>query len=197
MVSGDRRPGAGKTTALLNAGLDFPLTDSVGKTAIRGVGGTRHCDWWFTDQAVLIDTAGRYTLQESQRARDAGEWHSFINLLKRYRTRQPINGVIMTLSVADLLSESAEARYAQASAMRNRLSELHQQTGIHFPVYVMVTKTDLLKGFMGYFGALEKRQRDAIWGFTFPGSRASRIKMTGIAALISNSAVWSVSFSSS
>lgn len=161
-------PGAGKTTALLNAGLDFPLTDSVGKTAIRGVGGTRHCDWWFTDQAVLIDTAGRYTLQESQRARDASEWHSFINLLKSYRTRQPINGVIMTLSVADLLSESAEARYAQASAMRNRLSELHQQTGIHFPVYVMVTKTDLLKGFMGYFGALEKRQRDAIWGFTFP-----------------------------
>lgn len=162
-------PGAGKTTALLNAGLDFPLTDSFGKTALRGVGGTRHCDWWFTDQAVLIDTAGRYTLQESQRARDASEWGSFINLLKRYRARQPINGVIMTISVADLLSDSAEARFHQATAMRQRMEELHQQTGIHFPVYVMVTKTDLLKGFMDYFGALDKRQRDAIWGFTFPG----------------------------
>ena len=62
-------PGAGKTTALLNAGLEFPLTDSLGKEAVRGVGGTRHCDWWFTDSAVLIDTAGRYALQESQRAR--------------------------------------------------------------------------------------------------------------------------------
>lgn len=161
-------PGAGKTTALLNAGLDFPLTDSLGKTAIRGIGGTRHCDWWFTDSAVLIDTAGRYALQESQRARDASEWHTFINLLKRYRARQPINGVIMTVSVADLLSDSAEARIAQATALRQRMVELHQQTGIHFPVYVMVTKTDLLKGFMSYFGALEKRQRDAIWGFTFP-----------------------------
>lgn len=160
-------PGAGKTTALLNAGLDFPLTDSVGKNAIRGVGGTRHCDWWFTDSAVMIDTAGRYALQESQRARDASEWRSFINLLKRYRTRQPINGVIMTISVADLLSDSAEARFAQATALRERMVELHQQTGIHFPVYVMVTKTDLLKGFMSYFGALDKAQRDAIWGFTF------------------------------
>ena len=161
-------PGAGKTTALLNAGLEFPLTDSLGKAAIRGVGGTRHCDWWFTDSAVMIDTAGRYALQESQRARDGAEWQSFINLLKRYRTRQPINGVIMTISVADLLTDSAEARHAQASALRSRMQELHQQTGIHFPVYVMVTKTDLLKGFLSFNEGLSKPQRDAIWGFTFP-----------------------------
>ncbi|HAU5562340.1 TPA: type VI secretion system membrane subunit TssM [Serratia fonticola] len=161
-------PGAGKTTALLNAGLEFPLTDSLGKAAIRGVGGTRHCDWWFTDSAVMIDTAGRYALQESQRARDGAEWQSFINLLKRYRTRQPINGVIMTISVADLLTDSAEARHAQASALRSRMQELYQQTGIHFPVYVMVTKTDLLKGFLSFNEGLSKPQRDAIWGFTFP-----------------------------
>ncbi|MDZ7278151.1 type VI secretion system membrane subunit TssM [Pantoea eucrina] len=161
-------PGAGKTTALLNAGLSFPVTDSSGNAAIRGVGGTRHCDWWFTDDAVLIDTAGRYALQESQRARDGAEWQGFINLLKRYRTRQPINGVIMTISVADLLTDSAEARHAQASALRQRMLELHQQTGIHFPVYVMVTKTDLLKGFMSFHAGLNKTQRDAIWGFTFP-----------------------------
>ncbi|WP_051937103.1 type VI secretion system membrane subunit TssM [Erwinia sp. 9145] len=161
-------PGAGKTTALINSGLEFPLSETLGKTALRGIGGTRHCDWWFTDEAVLLDTAGRYTLQESQRARDAGEWHMFINLLKRYRTRQPINGVIMTISVADLLSDSAEVRIAQAGSLRQRMAELHQQTGIHFPVYVMVTKTDLLKGFMSYFGSLDKAQRDKIWGFSFP-----------------------------
>ncbi|MCX8955879.1 type VI secretion system membrane subunit TssM [Erwinia psidii] len=161
-------PGAGKTTALINSGLEFPLSDSLGKTALRGVGGTRHCDWWFTRDAVLLDTAGRYTLQESQRERDAGEWQTFIALLKRYRARQPINGVIITISVADLLSDSAEARYTQANALRQRMAELHQQTGIHFPVYVMVTKTDLLKGFMSYYANLDKAQRDAVWGFSFP-----------------------------
>ena len=161
-------PGAGKTTALINSGLDFPLSDAMGKSALRGIGGTRHCDWWFTDEAVLLDTAGRYTLQENQRARDASEWQTFITLLKRYRPRQPINGVIMTLSVAELLSDSAEARHAQATALRQRMAELHQQTGIPFPVYIMVTKTDLLKGFMRYFARLDKPQREQIWGFTFP-----------------------------
>ncbi|WP_455810990.1 type VI secretion system membrane subunit TssM [Pseudomonas graminis] len=161
-------PGAGKTTALINSGLDFPLSDAMGKSALRGIGGTRHCDWWFTEEAVLLDTAGRYTLQESQRTRDASEWQTFITLLKRYRPRQPINGVIMTISVADLLSDSAEARHAQATALRQRMAELHQQTGIPFPVYIMVTKTDLLKGFMRYFAGLDKQQREQIWGFTFP-----------------------------
>ncbi|WP_456310402.1 type VI secretion system membrane subunit TssM [Serratia proteamaculans] len=161
-------PGAGKTTALINSGLDFPLSDAMGKSALRGIGGTRHCDWWFTDEAVLLDTAGRYTLQENQRARDASEWQTFITLLKRYRPRQPINGVIMTISVAELLSDSAEARHAQATALRQRMAELHQQTGIPFPVYIMVTKTDLLKGFMRYFSRLDKQQREQIWGFTFP-----------------------------
>lgn len=161
-------PGAGKTTALINSGLEFPLSESMGKTALRGVGGTRHCDWWITSEAVLLDTAGRYTLQESQRARDASEWQSFITLLKRYRTRQPINGVIMTISVADLLSDSAEARFTQATALRQRMKELHAQTGIHFPVYVMVTKTDLLKGFLSFHHGLDKQQRDQICGFTFP-----------------------------
>ena len=62
-------PGAGKTTAIVNSGLQFPLADKMGKAAVGGVGGTRNCDWWFTNEAVLIDTAGRYTTQEME---DAG-----------------------------------------------------------------------------------------------------------------------------
>jgi type VI secretion system protein ImpL len=46
-------PGSGKTTALVNSGLHFPLEQRSGKGALRGVGGTRNCDWWFTDEAVL------------------------------------------------------------------------------------------------------------------------------------------------
>src|SRR5690606_24205653 len=51
-------PGSGKTTALVNSGLNFPLADTHGKNALGGIGGTRNCDWWFTNEAVLIDTAG-------------------------------------------------------------------------------------------------------------------------------------------
>ncbi|MFQ1681088.1 type VI secretion system membrane subunit TssM [Pantoea dispersa] len=166
-------PGAGKTTALVNSGLQFPLADKFGKAALRGIGGTRNCDWWFTNEAVLLDTAGRYTTQESQQERDASEWHHFLDLLRKYRGRQPVNGVIVTLSVSDLLTQSPEAQRNQAIALRQRLMELHDRLGIRFPVYVLVTKTDLLKGFRSYFAALDKTQREQIWGFTFPWAQAS------------------------
>ena len=64
-------PGAGKTTALVNSGLNFPLPTPRDRPRCAGVGGTRNCDWWFTDEAVLIDTAGRYTTQDSQAAVDS------------------------------------------------------------------------------------------------------------------------------
>ena len=84
-------PGAGKTTALLNAGLKFPLAAELGQGAVAGVGGTRLCDWWFTEQAVLIDTAGRYTTQDSNAATDKAGWEGFLDLLKRTRQRQALN----------------------------------------------------------------------------------------------------------
>ena len=89
-------PGSGKTTALLNSGLKFPLGQRGGKAAVRGVGGTRNCDWWFTDEAVFLDTAGRYTTQDSDAASDSDGWREFLALLRKYRTRRPVNGIILT-----------------------------------------------------------------------------------------------------
>jgi len=38
---------------------NFPLANDTAARAVQGVGATRYCDWWFTDEAVLIDTGGR------------------------------------------------------------------------------------------------------------------------------------------
>src|SRR5262252_5640776 len=98
-------PGSGKTTALLNSGLKFPLEQRVGKGALRGVGGTRNCDWWFTDEAIFLDTAGRYTTQDSDATSDSVGWSEFLALLRKYRARRPLNGVIVTISAQDLLTQ--------------------------------------------------------------------------------------------
>ena len=64
--------GAGKTTSLLNCGLNFPTAVAGEYRALRGQPKTPNCDWWFTDEAVLIDTAGRYVTQDDNAAQDAG-----------------------------------------------------------------------------------------------------------------------------
>ena len=98
-------PGSGKTTALINSGLRFPLAEKTGAGSIQGIGGTRNCDWWFTDEAVLIDTAGRYTTQDSHQESDKNAWQGFLGLLKKTRPRRPLNGIFLTVSVPDLLGQ--------------------------------------------------------------------------------------------
>ncbi len=160
-------PGAGKTTALINSGLRFPLAMTGGPQAVKGIGGTRYCDWWFTDQALLIDTAGRYTTQDSDAKADKKSWLSFLDLLRRTRPRQPINGVLVAISIVDLLTLSAQEIQAHADAIRRRLGELHEQLRVSFPVYVIFTKMDLIAGFTPYFAELDEAGRNVVWGATF------------------------------
>lgn len=161
-------PGAGKTTLLANSSLNFPLSDKYGKDAMRGVGGTRNCDWWFTDDAILLDTAGRYTTQDSQQAVDQASWLGFLDLLKEYRGRQPVNGVLVAVSLVEFLQQGPEARAQHAKAIRKRIQELHEHLGIRFPVYMLFTKADLVAGFMDFFDDLDREGREQVWGMTFP-----------------------------
>lgn len=175
-------PGDGKTTALLNTGLQFPLAEQMEQTSriltVPG-GGTLHCDWWFTNEAVLIDTAGRYARHDdggeaSATQRNAGEWQGFLGLLRKHRPGAPLNGVILTLNVADLTAQSPTERLAACAALRARLAELRETLGIRFPVYLVVTKMDLLPGFSEYFRTLTSHLRAQIWGFTLPYSRGRK-----------------------
>ena len=161
-------PGAGKTTALLNAGLEFPLSDELGPGAIEGVGGTRLCDWWFTRDAVLIDTAGRYTTQDSNREVDRAGWQAFLDLLRRTRPRQPLNGVIVAIALNDVAGNDAALAEDHARAIRERVDELEARLGVRMPVYALFTKADLLIGFSEFFDDLEREGRAQIWGATFP-----------------------------
>lgn len=161
-------PGAGKTTLLANSELEFPLSDKYGKDALHGVGGTRNCDWWFTNEAVMLDTAGRYTTQDSNKNVDKGSWLGFLDLLKKYRARQPINGVVVAVSIVDMMKLSDDEIENHAKAIRERIAELYEHFDISIPVYLMFTKSDLLAGFSDFFDDLNKEDRKQVWGTTFP-----------------------------
>jgi len=159
-------PGAGKTTALHNAGLRFPVAQHAEATPLRGVGGTRNCEWWFTDQAVMIDTAGRYTVQDSEAASDSKSWQGFLDILTKFRPRQPVTGVIVALSVSDLIGDESVLA-AHGRAIRARLNEIGQKLGVRPPVYVVITKLDLLAGFTEFFDDMGQKEREQVWGNSF------------------------------
>ena len=160
-------PGAGKTTALRNSGIEFPLSAADDAGVVTGFGGTRYCDWWFAEDAILIDTAGRYTTQDSDRTADESSWQAFLDLLKKSRPNQPINGVILAFSVEDMMQATEDDLARHAEIVRARLGEVHEKLRIDFPVYVLFTKADLIAGFREYFSSFSLSRRKAVWGVTF------------------------------
>ena len=161
-------PGAGKTTALMHSGLKFAGSRAKGEAQkLEGLGGTRYCDWWFAETAVLIDTAGRYTTQDSDAEHDREAWLGFLNILRRARPRQPINGVMVSISLEDLMTLPEAELKQHSDAIRTRLIELYKTLKIDFPVYVIFTKADTIAGFMEFFGSYPETRRNLVWGATF------------------------------
>ncbi len=154
-------PGAGKTTALRHSGLVFPYLDPKGG-GVRGVGGTRNCDWWFTNEAILLDTAGRYTTE----ADDHDEWMAFLEQLLKYREHKPLNGVIVAVSISELLDATEDQIQQTASKVRARIDEMQSTLKMVLPVYVLFTKIDLVAGFVEFFGDYKKSERSQPWGST-------------------------------
>ncbi len=153
-------PGVGKTTAILNSGLSFPIgsTDHVSKLA-----GTRDCDWFLTDEALLLDTAGRF-VEQNDDLNNSNDWNELLGLLKRCRPKQPINGLVLMLSAEDILSGNEDKIKQQLQQIRLRLQEMQTSFNTTFPLYIIVNKLDLISGFNQYFNYLDDQERRKVFG---------------------------------
>ena len=161
-------PQSGKSTTIQNSSLEFP----VGTDALSGSGGTRNCDWWFTNEAVILDTAGRFTFQEAN-APDQHEWNTFLKLLSKHRKRCPINGVIVVIPVTSLVEDAIDVIETKAKNIRQKLRHLQQTLGIRFPVFVLITKADRILGFTEFFSKLDPIDQRQLFGWSSQTSQAT------------------------
>lgn len=143
--------GSGKTEAIRHSGIDFPpsLQDEL-----QGAGGTVNMDWWFTNRGIILDTAGSMIFNEA-RAGETPEWREFLRLLKKARSRSPINGLFLVLSIESLIRDSADRIAQKAGILAQQLDLIQRTLDVRFPVYLLVTKSDLLTGFREFFDNVE------------------------------------------
>ncbi|MGQ8367222.1 type VI secretion system membrane subunit TssM [Glaciecola sp. 1036] len=159
-------PGSGKTTLLSNSGLSFPLADKLNTKHFNGIAGTKNCDWWISNNAVLLDTAGRYTSQDSYQEVDASGWQKFLSLIKRYR-KKPISGLLVSISMLDILNMNEYELSQHVNQLKQRISEVNQYFKTQFPVYLLLTKADMLAGFTQFYDTYSHKEREQAFGFTF------------------------------
>uniref|UniRef100_UPI000D370AA9 type VI secretion protein IcmF/TssM N-terminal domain-containing protein n=1 Tax=unclassified Variovorax TaxID=663243 RepID=UPI000D370AA9 len=155
------RSGAGKTTALTRSRLSLPL-QQVDRSA--PIVQTANCDWWFFDDAVLIDCAGRYVEAEGSRE-DREEWSVVLDQLARYRPREGINGLVLTIDVRRLQNPDRDGLAEEGRVLRERIEQLIRLFDRRFPIYLLVTQCDHLYGWEDWSARLEPGALDHAMGY--------------------------------
>ncbi|MNJ16432.1 hypothetical protein D3C77_106930 [compost metagenome] len=176
---------AGKSSFITRSDQSFALTRvSKAQARSRADGELAYpVDWWIGNDAVIIDPPGELVAQaategnaQSAKAKtrpllppgtQARLWSHLLEWLARNRSRRALNGIVLVIDLSALLQSSPTQRIELAHVLRARLYELSSQLGSRLPLYVVLSKFDLIEGFDALFARLPVSVREQMLGFTF------------------------------
>ncbi len=136
------RPTSGKSTSLRNSKLLSPGID----LSTHEDGSTLNLEWWLYEEGILIDTAGRYAVPDMVE-RDRKEWDTLLSMLSRHKQKEPLNGLVLAVAADRLINCTEEELLEEGRQVRMTINSLMEKLEIKVPVYLMVTKCDLVEGF--------------------------------------------------
>lgn len=153
--------GSGKTTAITRTRLTSVVKNITQSAPIVH---TSNFDWWFFSKAIVIDTAGRYVSPQSVES-DQVEWEKLLELLARSRPKDGLDGLVVVIDAERLLQNDSEQLQQRGSVLRERIDQLIRLFDKRFPIYVLVTKSDLIPGFTQWAGTLSEDQLEEALGY--------------------------------
>ncbi len=159
MVVGEA--GSGKTTAITRSRLtsvvkNVSQSDPISQTA--------NFEWWFFSKAIVIDTAGRYVSPDSLDS-DQAEWEKILGLLAKYRPKDGLDGLVVVIDADRLLSNDSDLLDRRGRTLRERVDQLIRLFDKRFPIYVLVTKCDLIPGFNHWCDTLPEPELEQAMGY--------------------------------
>lgn len=133
--------GGGKSLSMANSGL---------AGADSGGGGGNDLQWQFLEEAIVFEAPSRFVFHGDES--DGAEWDKFLALLYKTRKNEPLNGLIVAVPADLLLAGNQDELKRQGSVVSKRIDEAIRRLGFMVPVYILVTKCDLIAGMTQFFG---------------------------------------------
>ncbi|HEY1255148.1 MAG TPA: type VI secretion system protein, partial [Terracidiphilus sp.] len=103
---------------------------------------------------------------------DSGkQWIEFLTVLKRSRSRRPLDGLILNLPANLLTGQAALSAvdlFSRANGAARQLQTLRKQIGFSLPVYLLITGCEAIEGFAAFVQAQDKPDLKQILGWSSP-----------------------------
>ncbi|HVE45094.1 MAG TPA: type VI secretion system membrane subunit TssM [Gammaproteobacteria bacterium] len=176
----------GKTSLVAHSGMPFLLQRRFQETKESAHNhqqpASEHCDWWITREASIIDIPGKLLSDRPAPEEDTQKkknfypllWRSFLRLMKKYRGKNAIKGLIIALPLPEIMKQLQTKKtdlkqYHSALAyLFKRISELEDIFRSDIPCHLVITKCDLLTGFSDFFAESSQEEISQSWGINLP-----------------------------
>ncbi|MGI0115455.1 type VI secretion system protein [Zooshikella sp. RANM57] len=118
-------------------------------------------DWLATDLGVLV------TLPQSEEPIKE-DWEHHLKHLVVLRSERPLDGVVVVISVPQLLMDEPLTQTQQIKLYQYLLHSLPDNLGFQLPVYVLLSQTDVLPGFSLFWQELDEAHQGEMVGWSNP-----------------------------
>ncbi len=151
--------GSGKSALMNNSQISYIPKNRVAPESLDDIANNGACEWWLTQDAVLLDGPKNYLTSTPDNA-----WQTLFT--RKWRGKNTLSGVIVTLPLSDLIEANTRGRLVEH--LKNRINELKEKFGAELPFYFTLTKCDLLPGFLDFFAHSGTDELGQAWGISLP-----------------------------
>lgn len=156
-------PNNGKTTLLTQAGLDLK------KLTLQTHTEKQNCQCLTNKKVLFFDTI-HFNL-------NTPFWKAFFSYINLHRFIKPLNGLIITISLSELLLHTENSFQTYRSSFQHLLQQIFNKVKRKMPLYLVFTKCDLITGFQEYFENLKKEFHEKSCSIVFSTQQLTTTEM--------------------
>ncbi len=153
---------SGKSTLINSLHMEKSIDDLAEKNDF--------CNWSLFNDAVILEMhSSLFSSGLSGVSSDGDNWNKLLDLLSYHRSEKPIDSLVLTISMKDILDDDINITNL-AEHYYIKLWKMHKAFGTSFPIYVVITHTDIIPGFSYFSSSLQSSLQDDMFGWSNPNS---------------------------
>lgn len=162
--------GSGKTQLVRQAELKLMTADHLATNPRDESEDNKHCNFWFSDEATIIDVPGNYidtTIEADSTL--------FLTILKKYTSRKPLAGILVAINLAEWAIKTKAKQQQFSQQLKQTLQLVAAKLNASCPLYLIFTHIDCINGFNEFFAELGYEEREQPWGVTLNANATSNL----------------------
>lgn len=158
---------SGKSTLIENSNIKFIANNKSDEQLEKTLMGPKNWHWWVTTESVMIDVGSDYlAVSDTDKSLANKPWDFLLDLIVQERGQNGLKGVTLVVSYSEIMDKVHQ--HQLINDLSRRINDLYEKFGRHLSFSLVITKCDLIPGFLDYFSDYTHEELYQAWGAKLP-----------------------------